>query len=42
MFGFTQCVVGVDLGDQKSLACVYSQGVMTPDGVPHRSWKSKP
>ena len=41
MFDLTQCVVGVDLGDQKSRACVYSQGVivewfefaMTPDGV---------
>ena len=41
MLDLTQCVVGVDLGDRKSLACVYAQGVvigwfefgMTPEGV---------
>ena len=41
MIDLTQCVVGVDLGDRTSLACVYAQGVivewvdivMTPEGV---------
>ena len=28
MIDLTQCVVGVDLGDRKSLACVYAQGVV--------------
>ena len=28
MLDLTQCVVGVDLGDRKSLACVYAQGVV--------------
>ena len=49
MFDFTQRVVGVDLGDQKSLACVYSQGVivewfefaMTPDGVRAAAHKAR-
>ncbi len=41
MEDLTRCVVGVDLGDRKSLACVYTQGrvvgwfefAMTPEGV---------
>ena len=41
MIDLTQCVVGVDLGNRKSLACVYAQGVvvrwfdfeMTREGV---------
>lgn len=41
MISYPQCVVGVDLGDRVSLACVYAQGVivewmefaMTPEGV---------
>ena len=28
MIDLTQCVVGVDLGDRKSLACVYAQRVV--------------
>ena len=41
MIDLTQCVVGVDLGDRKSVACVYRDGIvrewfefpMTPEGV---------
>jgi transposase len=41
MIDLTQCVVGVDLGDRKSVACIYARGAivswfefaMTPEGV---------